>query len=382
MSRSTPAPAATQDDELRVSTLELFFDLVFVFTVTQLTALIEHDLTAAGAGRAALVFVIMYWMYGGYAWLTNQLPPALRARRLLLIGGMAAFFVCALAIPHAFERSALSFGMGYLLVVLVHAGLYGHGYGRAVWRFVPMNVLGALCLVGAAFAEGAARYALWTVPIILQLVASHLAARVDESRPTGFDVRPGHFVERHGLLLIVAFGESVVAIGIGLGEVELGPVIYGAAVLGLILAAALWWSHFAEDQHWAEQALMRASVGDRARMALEGYFYAYMPILFGVVALAAGLRHAIGHITDPLPGPQALLLGGGVALFLAGGVAFRRVLGITPLRGRTVAAVLAVATPAVGVAATALAQMGTLIALVVTTLVLEAPARGASLPRD
>lgn len=355
--------------------VELFFDLVFVFTVTQLTALIEHDLSAIGAVRAALIFVIMYWMYGGYAWLTNQLPLAPPERRLLLIGGMAAFLVCALALPHAFEESALAFGIGYLLVVLVHAGLYGHGYGRAVWRFVPLNVLGALCLVGAAFVEGIARYALWTAPIALQYVTALLTTRVDESRRAGFDLRPAHFVERHGLLLIVVFGESIVAMGIGLGEVELEPAVYGAAVLGLILVAGLWWSHFTTEQHRAEEALTGAPVGDRVRMALGAFFYAYMPILFGVVVLAAGLRHAIGHITAPLPLPHAMLLGAGVGLFLAGEAGFRHALGITPLRSRAVAAALASATPVVGVHVSALVQVGVLIALVVTMLVVEAPAR-------
>ena len=370
-----------EDGELRVSTLELFFDLVFVFTVTQLTTLIEHDLSAVGAVRAALIFVIMYWMYGGYAWLTNQLPPEPHAHRLLLIGGMAAFLVCALAIPHAFEDDALAFAIGYLLVVLVHAGLYGHGYGRAVWRFVPMNVLGAFSLVGAAFVHGASRYAFWALPILLQYLTSRLAGQVDESRHAGFDLRPAHFVERHGLLLIVVFGESIVAIGIGLGELALNPTIYGAAVLGLVLAAVLWWSHFVEDQDRAEEALTGAPVGDRVRMALGGFFYAYMPILFGVVALAAGLRHAIGHITEPLPLAHAVLLGGGVGLFLAGEVAFRRALGIAPLLGRTVAAATAFATPLAGVHASALAQVAILIALVAAALVVEAPARWAAVPR-
>src|SRR5262245_61975023 len=139
--------------ELRVSTLELFFDLVFVFTITQLTALIEHDLSWHGVAGAGLIFVVTYWMYAGYAWLTNQVPPTTTPRRLLLVCGMAAFLICALAIPRAFERDARAFAVGYVLVVLVHSGLYAETHGASVWRFVPFNLLGAACLVGAAFLD-------------------------------------------------------------------------------------------------------------------------------------------------------------------------------------------------------------------------------------
>ena len=123
-------------EDHRVAFVELFFDLVFVFTITQLTALVEEHLSLLGVVRAGLVFVVMYWMYSGYAWLTNQVPPATTDRRLLLVCGMAAFLICALAIPHAFDRTALAFSLGYVLVVLVHSGLYAQAHGATVWRFV------------------------------------------------------------------------------------------------------------------------------------------------------------------------------------------------------------------------------------------------------
>jgi len=175
--------------QVRVSNLELFFDLVFVFTITQLTALVEHHLSLLGVVRAALVFVVLYWMYSGYAWLTNQVPPTTSSRRLLLVCGMASFLICALAIPRAFERTALAFSLGYVLVVLVHSGLYAQVHGAGVWRFVPLNLLGAACLVGAAFASGWARYSLWVTTVVLHYATTRLSERVSESQSTGFAIR-------------------------------------------------------------------------------------------------------------------------------------------------------------------------------------------------
>jgi low temperature requirement protein LtrA len=368
----TDAPAdADPAEELSVSSLELFFDLVFVFTLTQLTSLLGRDLSVAGAVQVVLIFVVLFWMYGGFVWLTNQLPPNVPARRLLLIAGMAAFFICALAIPHAFEATGLAFGVGYLLVVLVHGGLYFEGYGRAVWRFVPLNILGALCVVAASFVDGTGRYAMWLAPILLQYVSSQLTSRVDESTRAGFDIRPGHFVERHGLLLLVAFGESVVAIGIGLADRELGLDVYAAAILGLVLASTLWWTYFGEDERRAEEMLSSAPIARRLQMALGAYFYAYIVILLGVITVAAGIELAIGDVRSRLPVEPALLLGGGIALFLAGNVGFRAALGIQPLRYRIIAALVALATTAVGVAISGLAQLLALVATIVCLFIAE-----------
>jgi low temperature requirement protein LtrA len=364
--------------ELRVSTLELFFDLVFVFTLTQLTSVLEHHVTFEAAARVLLVFVVLFWMYGGYAWLTNQVPPDRAVRRVLLIAGMAAFFVCALAVPGAFDESGVEFGMGYLLVVLVHAGLYAQTYGAAVLRFGPLNVVGALALVVAGLVDGPAAYALWGVPIALQIASSALTRRVDEDTRSGYDLRAAHFVERHGLLLIVAFGESVVAIGIGLGEQTLAPGTIAAAVVGLALAAALWWVYFGTDAERAEAALSAVPVHDRVRMALAGYFYAYIPTLLGVVVLAAGLALAVEDAGEPLETGPALMLGGGVGLYLAGEAAFRRALVLGPIAIRAAAAIASTATLALGVLVAASAQLIGLAVVLVTMLTVDARAVGTA----
>jgi low temperature requirement protein LtrA len=361
----------SESGQVRVSNLELFFDLVFVFTITQLTALVEHHPSVLGVARAGLVFVVLYWMYSGYAWLTNQVPPTTTSRRLLLVCGMAAFLICALTIPEAFEQTALAFSLGYVLVVLVHSGLYALAYGARVWRFVPLNLLGAICLVGAAFADAWPRYGLWIATVVMHYATTHLSARVNESHSGGYAVRADHFVERHGLLLIVVFGESIVAIGVGLSEAELSLDMYGAAALGLALAAALWWSYFITDPDRSEQALVAAPVAARVRLAIVGYFYSYIPILFGVVVLAAGLGHAVSHIAAPLPMEHAILLGAGTGLYLLGTASFRFVFGIQPVVTRLGAVAVAVATALAGVAVSALAQVALLIAALIGLLGVE-----------
>jgi low temperature requirement protein LtrA len=343
------AAAAEEQGELRVSSVELFFDLVFVFTLTQLTSILEHDLTLLGAAQVVLIFVVLFWMYGGYAWLTNQVPPVRAARRLLLIAGMAAFLVCALAIPRVFDGTGVAFGLGYLLVVLVHAALYVEAYGRAAMRFVPLNLIGALCLVAAGLVERPMAWVLWLLPIPLQLLTSTLTRAVEQETRAGFDVRPAHFVERHGLLLLIAFGESVVSIGIGVGAAPLTVESVGAMLLGLVLVAGLWWTYFDGDSERAETALTSARLSDRVKMALNGYFYAYIPMLLGIVTLAAGVKLTVGDVGARLGWGPALLLAGGTALYLIGQVAFRAGLRIQLARYRTVAAIVSLCSLALGV---------------------------------
>ncbi|MDQ3772098.1 MAG: low temperature requirement protein A, partial [Actinomycetota bacterium] len=338
--------------------------------------LLEHDISFGTAAQVVLIFVVLFWMNSGYVWLTNQVPPNGATRRLLLFGGMGAFLICALSVPDAFGDTGVTFGVGYLLVVVVHAGLYAETHGTAVLRFVPLNVVGALAVIVAGFVEGPAAYALWLVPIVFQYLTSIFVMRsVNEERRAGFDVHPEHFVERHGLLLIVAFGESVVAIGIGIGDTALDLGTLGAALLGLALASALWWAYFDEDANRAEAALLAASVNDRLRMSLNAYFYAYIPMLLGVVMVAAGVALAIEDVGGAVEFGPALLLGAGVALYLAGNVAFRAALGIRQVAYRISVAAVALVSPVLGLFVAVLAQLISLLVLLAAMLVLEARRR-------
>lgn len=368
--RADPVPPET---ELRVSTLELFFDLVFVFTVTQLTGLMVDGLQdgrpAESALRALLVFGAIWWMYAGYAWLTNAVPPTRPARRVLILLGMAGFMIVALSIPSAFDGDGLAFAIGYLLLILVHAGLYLQ-VTSAFARVLPFN-LGGVALIGlAALVPAPYSYLLWGGAVALLWGSPYFIGQ------RGFDLRAGHIVERHGLLVIVALGESIVAIGIGARGLHVGPALGLAAVLGLALAACLWWLYFGgDDETRAEHVLEAAEPVRRTRLILGAYFYAHIPMLLGIVAVAAGVKKAIGHPVDPLKFGAALTLAAGVALFVLGDAWFRRVLGVAGNGLRAAGAAVSLLTVALGLWS-ALAQLTALTALVVTVIVLERrPAR-------
>jgi low temperature requirement protein LtrA len=371
LNRPVP-PANEQNDgaeELRVSTLELFFDLVFVFTLTQLTALLAEDLSPETVFQVVLIFIVLFWMYGGYVWLTNQVPPDRPARRLLMLLGMGAFFVCALATPEAFDSSGVTFGLGYLLVILLHAALWAQVYGVSVTaRFVPFNVAAAVAVTVAGLFEGLAAYSLWVAAIVIQFVTPRIAGRAAPQ----FPLRPRHFVERHGLLLIVALGESVVAIGIGVAGISLDASAFGAAALGLALVAALWWTYFVGDEEGAERAMLAATEEQRFRLAINAYFFSYIPILLGVITTAAGIERSIGRAAERLDLGSALTLAVGVAMFLDGDVAFRRTMGISPVAYRAGAAAAALGTVVLGVTVAAAVQTFALVMIVVVALALEA----------
>ncbi|MDP9281655.1 MAG: low temperature requirement protein A, partial [Chloroflexota bacterium] len=299
----------------------------------------------------------------------------------LLLVGMGALLICAMAIPRAFDDRGVAFGIGYLLVVIVHGALYVEAYGTAALRFVPANVLGALSITAAGFLDGLAAYAAWVTAIVLQFGAQLLLRFRERNRPAGFDLRPAHFVERHDLLLLIAFGESVVATGIGASGLVFDAGVAGGALLGLALTAALWWTHFGDDDDRAEHTLRSATVAERAQMAITAYFYAYIAMLFGVIAIAAGVRLSLEHVTEPLALGPALLLGGGVALYLAGDVVFRRVMRLGPATYRAIAALLSLVTVALAVAVSAAAALASLVAIVVVMVVIDGsdrPSRASS----
>ncbi|MER8004705.1 low temperature requirement protein A [Streptomyces sp. NPDC094149] len=365
----------------RVTTLELFFDLVFVFTLTQLTVLLAGDLTFATAGRVALIFVVLFWMYGAYAYLTNQVPPDRPSRRLLLMLGMGAFLVCALAIPRVFDDTGVVFGLGFLAVVVVHTALYTRSHGRdSIWYGVP-NGLAALSVTAAGLVDGLAADGLWVLALLLQFVTPFLAEHgpgradgrsADIMRAQLGRLDPAHFVERHGLLLIVAFGESVIAIGTGIGDLPLTPGLFGGAFLSLALAVALWWTYFVRDEELAEAAFRATPAPSRWRLAMNAYYYAFLPMLLGIAYLATGVKKTLGHLTEHLHTGPALALAGGVALFLAGDVAFRAVLRLYPVRFRAAAAPAALAAALIGVHASAVAELLALVAVLVVMLAIEA----------
>jgi low temperature requirement protein LtrA len=327
--------------------------------------------TAAGLLRVLLLLVVIWWMYGGYAWLTNLVAPDRLNYQLLLLGGMAGFFVLSLAIPTAFSRGGVTFGAAYLAVVLVHVGLFTRstrgGAATAIFRVAPLNLIAAVTILTAGIVGGAARWWLWGVAVAVIVLPS---LRPPDPR---FELAPGHFVERHGLVVIVALGESVVAAGIGARGHSLTVGLIAASLLGLGLSACLWWTYFArgEDDRTLE-AMRRAPRARRAALALRAFYHWHLLMLFGIIAAASSLQPAIAHPGNPLPFARALALGGGVACFMAGHALTRHTLSIGRQHWRVVAVILALVTVPVGHAASALAQLGLLLAALVLALTLDA----------
>jgi low temperature requirement protein LtrA len=356
--------------ETPVSALELFFDLVFVFTITQLTGLLARDPSVVGVLQVVLIFGNVWWMYGGYAWLTNAVPPRKLGGRLLLLVGMGGFLVVAIAIPTTFAGGGLAFGLGYLVVTLVHTGIFLRTSQQSVLRSMvglgPFNLGTAGLLVAAGVTNGLPRWVLFGAGFVLHWVTPLLTST------GGFRIRPRHFVERHGLILLIAIGESVVAVGIGLGTIELPVGRIVTALLGLALAAGLWWLYFTGEEERAEQAMDRTPPEGRPWLALAAFGYVFLPILIGIVLVATGMKLAVVGYNQAATVATAVFLAGGVAAYAIGLALFRRLLHSGPIGVRLLIAVLALPTTLLGVTIAPVAQISTLVVILIGGALLDA----------
>ncbi len=310
------------EEEQRVAPLELFFDLVFVFAVTQVTALMAADTSLRGIGQGMLVLGALWWAWVGYAWLTNVADTDELEVRLVMFLAMAALFVCGLAAPGAFDEDGLVFGLAYFVVRIAHILLYARAPNDvdirgAVVRFAPTAVLGSALIVAASALDGVAQAALWAVALLIDFSGGLRGGG------RGWKVSAGHFAERHGLILIIALGEVIVASGVGAEDEPLTLAIITAAVLAIAVAACLWWAYFDVVEIVAERRLRRAQGPERARLARDSYSYLHLPMVAGIVLIALGLENVLAHVDEPLETLPAVALLGGTALYLAAHVAFR-----------------------------------------------------------
>jgi low temperature requirement protein LtrA len=312
----------TSGDEHQVTPLELFLDLVFVFAITQVTSLLAHNPTWLGVLHAMLVLAALWSAWNGYAWLTSAMDVDEGGVRLAMLGAMGAMLVVALAVPGAFGDDALLFGLAYLVVRLLHLVL-SVIVGRddpdrlgALLRFAPTAIAGAVLLVLASFVHGNWRIAVWAVALAVDYLGP-----VVIGMGRGWRVAPAHFAERFGLIVLIALGESIIAIGVGAGF-ELGTGVIAAALFGAVVVSALWWLYFDVAAILARRRLAEATGLERARLARDAYNYLHLPMVAGIVLFALGLKTTLGDVGASLETVPAVALCGGAALYLLGHIAF------------------------------------------------------------
>jgi low temperature requirement protein LtrA len=307
----------------RVTPLELFFDLVFVLALTQCTALMARTPTWEGLLKGVLALGVLWWSWVGYAWLTSVVDPEEGAVRLAMFAAMAALLVSALSVPGAFGAEALLFACAYGVVRTAHIALFtiasrdDAGLRRSVTGLGISTAIGVGLLVVAAFTSGALQLCLWGLALAFDMTGPYLFGA------DGWKLVPGHFAERHGLIVLIALGESIVALGVG-AKVVLDAGIVAAAVLGVVVAAALWWVYFDVTAIVAERRLSRAQEGrERNELARDSYSYLHFPMVAGIALLAVGLKLTLEGVGAPLKLVPTVALLGGAALYLLAHVAFR-----------------------------------------------------------
>lgn len=324
---SESQPSRRRRVELRqratVKPLELFFDLVFVLGFTQCTALMTADPTWAGLGRGTLVLAVIWWAWVCYAWLTNLIEPEEGVVRIAMFGAMVGLLIVALCIPRAFDDRALAFAVAYAVIRLGHLALYliaardQPGLRRWLLAYAGVTTAVITLLVLASSADGPVQTGLWL-----------LAIAVDWGLPALSGVQhwqlvPAHFAERHNLVIILALGETVIAIGAGTTVDLTAPVVLAAA-LGVGLAAAFWWTYFDIVALVTERRLTQATAGaERNTLARDSYSYLHFPMVAGIILSAFGIHETLAHVDTPLDIVPAGALLGGSALYLLAHVVLR-----------------------------------------------------------
>jgi len=349
--------------EQRVTPLELLFDLVFVFGFTQVTTVLTDAPTWTGLGHGLLILAALWWVWAAYAWLTNTVDPEVGAVWGAILVAMAAMFVAALAVPDAFGRHGVVFGVAFLIVNVMQLTLYALGARgdrellSAILRIAPLGLSGAALILAAGFVHGSLRPILWVAALAVGLFGPLLAGS------SGWRVQPAHFVERHGLIVIIAIGESLVAIGLGARHTGLGAGAIAAVVLGLVVVISFWLAYFDFFQIRGAQILADRRGTERAALARDVYTYLHLPMVVGIVLFAFAMKETLAHFGDKLDTVTALGLCGGPALYLFAYVALRLRVSHTLGGGRLIAAVACALLVPVAVAVPALVALA-LVALV------------------
>jgi low temperature requirement protein LtrA len=309
--------------EQRVTPLELLFDLVFVFGFTQVTTVLSNNPTWSGLGHGLLILGALWWAWASFAWLTNAVDPDWGAVSGTMVVAMGALFVAALAVPDAFGRHGIVFGAAFLIVAVMQLTLYAFGARgdqelfAAILRIAPSGLSGATLILAAGFVHGTVRPLLWLAALAVGFFGPLLGGM------GGWRVQPAHFVERHGLIVIIAIGESLIGIGLGARSTALGAGVIVAAVLGLVVVTSFWLAYFDFFPIRAEQLLTERTGTQRIALARDLYTYLHLPMVAGIVLFAFAMKATIAHVDDKLGTIPAVGLCGGPALYLFAYVALR-----------------------------------------------------------
>jgi low temperature requirement protein LtrA len=349
--------------EQRVTPLELFFDLVFVFAFTQVTTVLSDNPTWSGLGHALVILGALWWAWASYAWLTNTVDPGLGAVSAAMLVAMTAMFIAALAVPDAFGSHGVLFGAAFLMVTVMQLTLYALSARRdpdllaAILRIAPSALAGAALIIVAGFVDGGLKPILWLAALVVAYFVP-LVLGTD-----GWRVQPAHFAERHGLIVIIAIGESLIAIGLGERASGISTGVVVAAVLGFAVTTSFWLAYFDFFTIRAEQMLTDRSGAERAALARDVYTYLHFPMVAGIVLFAFAMKTTLADVDDELATIPALGLCGGPALYLFAFVALRVRLSRTLRGGRLIAAIALAALWPVAV------RVPALVALMLVTIV-------------
>jgi low temperature requirement protein LtrA len=310
--------------EQRTTPAELFWDLVFVFAVTQVTTLLYEDLSWAGFGRAMLVLALLWWAWSAFVWATNDLDANDLLVRGALFAAMILTFIVALSLPAAFGEEGTVFALAYAGVRFLHLGLYvrssrrGNASAAAIAGFAGTVALGMALLVLGSRLGDPARTWLWVAAATIDYAGP---AWLTRERLRGIErVAVAHFAERYSLFIIICLGESIIAIGVGAADRDLTTELTVGVTLALLVTIGLWWAYFDRVAREAEDRL--AAHEEPVLAAADAYSYLHLLLVSGIIVSAIGLKASVGHPAEPLSEGARTALCGGVALYLGGHIAF------------------------------------------------------------
>ena len=369
---------AQDTGEQRVTPLELFFDLVYVFAITQLSHLLLDHPTIGGSLKTLFLLLVVWWAWQYTTWFTNWFDPDALPVRLMLGAVMLASLVMSVAIPEAFGERGLMFALSYVAIQVgrtlfaVLALGASHPLGGGFRRILAWFAAAGLLWVAGGLLDGVARYALWLLALGVDYsgpASGYRTPGMGRSRTEEWTIEGTHFAERCQLFVIIALGESILVTGTTFGESEVSAASVAAFGVAFLGSGALWWIYFARSAHDASETIAHSE--DPGRLARSAYTYFHLPMISGIITVAAADELTVAHPGDPGTFASVLLTLGGAALFVAGNGLFLWAVSGRVLWSRLVVVVALAALLPVGFAVPALALSGAAALVVVLLAIVD-----------